>query len=90
MKFLKVKKLVVNPITTTAKGNGWNMAKSKHSSISISTDGLSATNNSNADGWRTVRAERGYNISAVDSSAVRPAVIHYFEVAIMSLHSYKQ
>jgi hypothetical protein len=53
-------------------------------------DGLNTTNNSNANAnvWQSVPVEKGFVISPVDSSA--GPVIHYFEVTIMALHSYKE
>jgi hypothetical protein len=52
-------------------------------SISISTDGLNASNNIKLNGWQSVYAAKGFTIS-VDSSG---PVVSYFEITIMS--SYK-
>jgi hypothetical protein len=55
-------------------GNRWISAKpNKH--ISISMDGLNATNDSNAVKWQSVWAEKGFTFS-VDT----PVSLFYFEV----------
>jgi hypothetical protein len=60
--------------------NHWNLAQTKNN-ISISIDGLNATNN-NKNRYETISAEKGFTIS-VDFPG---PVLHYFEVTDMSLH----
>jgi hypothetical protein len=74
-KWAKGKKLV--SLITNPFGN---YLKTKNSSISISADGLKATNNSNATVWQSVSAEKGFTIS-VD---IPGPVLSYFEVTNMS------
>jgi hypothetical protein len=75
MKILKNEK-IRNPIDNH---NHWKLAQTKKC-ISISTDGLNVT--SNANGWQSVSAEKGFNIS-VDFPGPGP-VLYYFEITNIS------
>jgi hypothetical protein len=80
--FFKGKKLIVNPPVGN-RANCWKPAKIKNSDIDISPNGLEAMNTSNATVYvyyRSVSAEKGFNISADFPGPV----LLYFEVTIMS------
>jgi hypothetical protein len=63
--------------------NIWN--PTKNHCISISADGLNATNNdsyANLNGWQSVYAKKGFIISADFSE---PS-LYYFEITMVSAH----